>query len=105
MGAEDNFTFDRAAVRALADGLGTAGQEIGIIGRGGAVVDGLLDALPGADTPNAYHSVSRRADKAMGAVGTALAEMGGKAVAAIIAHKQLDAERARGIDAASDSVR
>lgn len=105
MGAEDNFHFDKPAVRTLADGLGTAGQEIGIIGRGGAVADGMADAFAGAGTPGAYQSVARLADKAMGAVGTALMEMGGTAVAAIIAHQQLDDRRARGTDAAAEGIR
>ncbi|WP_067544118.1 hypothetical protein [Nocardia crassostreae] len=105
MGGEDNSHFDKAAVRALADGLGTAGQEIAIIGRGGALADGMADALAGAGTPGAYQAVARRADKAMDAVGTSLLEMGGLAVAAIVTHQQLDDERARGIDTATEGVR
>lgn len=105
MGADDNFNFDKAAVRTLADSLGTAGQEIGVIGRGGAVAEGMADAFAGAGTPAAYHAAARQADKAMGAVGTALTEMGGTAVAAIVAHEQLEDKRARETNSATERIR
>ncbi|WP_433625766.1 hypothetical protein [Nocardia sp. CA-120079] len=105
MGADETFELDPTAVRALADGLGTAGQEIQVIGRGGALADGVLEGFPGADTPSACKTAERSADQALAAVGTALMELGGSAVAAIIALKQQDGSTAHGIAMAEEGVR
>lgn len=105
VGAYDDLELDPAAVRALADGLGTSGQEIGVIGRGGAVADGVLDGFPGADVGSACRNGARSADKAMGAVGTALMEMGGSAVAAIVAFQQRDSANAQAVTNAEEGIR
>ncbi|MFD4461569.1 hypothetical protein [Nocardia sp. NPDC058480] len=86
----ESFDLDPDAVRALAAGMGTAGQEVQVIGKGGALADGVYECMPNGDTPPAYQVASRRADKAMGAVGTALAELSGKTVAAVITFQQQD---------------
>jgi len=105
LGADEIFELDPAAVRALADGLGTAGQEIQVVGRGGALADGVLEGFPGADAPSACKAAERAADLAMGAVGTALMELGGAAVAAIIAFTKQDGSTAHGIAMAEEGVR
>lgn len=88
---------DKPACRALADGLGRAGQDLQVLGKGGATVDSLTNGLPGAQTPDAYHTATRAADKAMGAVGTALLEMGGTVVGAVISFQDQDTANAQGI--------
>ncbi|QIS08807.1 hypothetical protein [Nocardia arthritidis] len=105
MDSQDILYLDPAATRALADGLGTAGEEIRVIGKGGAIVDGVEEGLPGANVPTTLHTVSRRADSAMGAVATALMEMGGTAVAAIITYKQQQERVAAGFKAATEGIR
>ncbi|RDI68021.1 hypothetical protein [Nocardia pseudobrasiliensis] len=89
---------DKSACRALADGLGTAGQQLRILGRGGAISDSLGGGLAGAKTPDACHVAARAADLAMGAVGTALLEMGGVVVGAIAGFQERDIAGALGID-------
>ncbi|MEU4600833.1 hypothetical protein [Nocardia sp. NPDC023988] len=96
MGAYDDLDLDPAAARALADGLGTAGQETRLIGKGGALPDGLLAAFAGGDIAGACQDAARAADKSMQSAGTALAELGGATVAAIIAFKQQDQANAGG---------
>ncbi|MEV0246308.1 hypothetical protein AB0H76_06965 [Nocardia sp. NPDC050712] len=105
MGDFDDLVLDKDAARTLADGLGTAGQEIQTVGNGGALADGLLEGLPGADTPTACQVAAKSADKAVGAVATALMEMGGTAVAAIIAMKQKDEANAKAVEAAGEGIR
>ncbi|MGW4636113.1 hypothetical protein [Nocardia sp. NPDC004415] len=90
----EQFDLDPDAVRALAAGMGTAGQEVQVIGKGGALADGVYECMPNGDTPQAYQLAARRADKAMAAVGTALAELSGKTVAAVITFQQQDQARA-----------
>ncbi|MFD3508277.1 hypothetical protein [Nocardia sp. NPDC058666] len=86
----ESFDLDPDAVRALAAGIGTAGQEIQVIGKGGALADGVFECMPNAHTPQAYQAAARLADKAMSAVGTALAELSGKTVAAVVTFQQQD---------------
>ncbi|MEV6323943.1 hypothetical protein [Nocardia sp. NPDC051787] len=105
MGAQDILYLDIPATRALADGLGTAGEQVRVVGRGGALADGMVDGFPGANAPNAYHAASRRADQAMGAVATAMMEMGGTVVGAIVTYQQRDQSTATGIGAATEGVR
>ncbi|WP_194819802.1 hypothetical protein [Nocardia sp. XZ_19_385] len=105
MGDYDDLVLDKDAARTLADGLGTAGQEIQTVGKGGALADGVLDGLPGADAPAACQLAVKSADKAMGAVGTALLEMGGTAVAAIIAMKAKDEANAKAVAAAGEGIK
>ncbi|MEV0292469.1 hypothetical protein [Nocardia sp. NPDC050710] len=105
MGDYDDIELDPAAVRSLADGLGTIGREIQVIGRGGALAEGMVDGFPGAGVSAACRTAARSADKAMGAAGTALMEMGGSAVAAIIAFQQRDTANARDIAAAGEGDR
>lgn len=97
MGTYDDLDLDPGAARQLADGLGTAGQETQLIGRGGALPDGTLDAFPGGDIAEACKDAARAADKSMQAAGTALAELGGLTVAAIIAFQQQDHTNAGGL--------
>ncbi|MET7772975.1 hypothetical protein [Nocardia sp. NPDC005366] len=68
-----------------------------VIGRGGAVADGISDGFPGADVGGACRYGARSADKAMGSAGTALMELGGSAVAAIIAFQQRDSASGQAI--------
>ncbi|WP_068016560.1 hypothetical protein [Nocardia mexicana] len=89
----------------MADGLGTTGQELQVLGKGGAVVDSLTGGLQGAQTPDAYHTASRAADNAMGAVGTAMMEMGGTLVGAIASFGDQEAASAQGIAATGEPVR
>ncbi|MFF2083617.1 hypothetical protein ACFVVM_07560 [Nocardia sp. NPDC058176] len=93
------FDLDPDAVRALAAGMGTAGQDIQLIGKGGALADGVFECMPNGDTPKAYQVAARAADKAMGAVGTALTELSGKTVAAVITFGQQDERRAAELQA------
>ncbi|WP_336086317.1 hypothetical protein [Nocardia sp. SSK8] len=86
----EQFDLDPDAVRALAAGMGTAGQEVQVIGKGGALADGVFECMPNGDAPRAYQLAARRADKAMGAVGTALAELSGKTIAAALTFQQQD---------------
>ncbi|KAF0846016.1 hypothetical protein [Nocardia caishijiensis] len=97
MGAYDDLDLDPVAARVLADSLGTAGQETQLIGSGGALPDGLLDAFAGGDIAGACQNAARAADKSMNSAGTALAELGGATVAAIIAFKQQDEAGAGGL--------
>ncbi|WP_156371127.1 type VII secretion target [Nocardia arizonensis] len=93
----DDLVLQPDSVRALADGLGTSGQEMTVIGRGGAVADGVADGFPGADVGGACKNAARSADRAMGSAGTALMELGGSAVAAIIAFQQRDSASGQAI--------
>ena len=95
----DAVWVDQPACRTLADGLGTTGQELQTQGHGGAVVDGLSTGLAGAKAPAAYHTAARAADKAMGAVGTALTEMGGTVTGAVASFSAQDSANAKGIAA------
>ncbi|RJO76775.1 hypothetical protein D5S18_11010 [Nocardia panacis] len=105
MDSHDIFFLDPVAVRAMADGMGTAGAEIRVIGRGGAIADGVADGLPGATMPTTLHTVARRADAAMGAVASALLEMGGIAVGALITYEQQQEQVAAKINDAAETVR
>ncbi|GEM33195.1 hypothetical protein NN3_42020 [Nocardia neocaledoniensis NBRC 108232] len=86
----EQFDLDPDAVRALAAGMGTAGQAVQVIGKGGALADGVFECMPNGDAPQAYQLAARRADKAMGAVGTALTELSGQTVGAVITFEQQD---------------
>ncbi|MGW6697263.1 hypothetical protein [Nocardia sp. NPDC055049] len=97
VGAYDDLDLDPAAARVLADGLGTAGQDSQVIGKGGALPDGVLDAFPGGEIAEACKNAARAADKSMQSAGTALAELGGLTVAAIVAFQQRDQANADGI--------
>ncbi|MFC6010202.1 hypothetical protein [Nocardia lasii] len=105
MGAYDDLELDPDAARVLADGLGTAGQQTQVIGRGGALPDGLLEAFPGGEIADACKNAARAADKSMQAAGTAMTEMGGLTVAAIIAFKQRDQANAAAIAQAEGGVK
>ncbi|MFI5783160.1 hypothetical protein [Nocardia sp. NPDC051570] len=96
-GPGDVLFVDKPACRALADGLGTAGQELQVLGKGGAVVGSLDNGLTGAKTPDAYHVATRTADKAMSTVGTALLELGGVIVGAVSSFHDQDTANAGGI--------
>jgi hypothetical protein len=93
------------ACRALADDLGTAGQALHTLGRGGAIADALNTGLPGATTPDAYHTAARSTDRALTAVGTALLELGGAVVAAIITATDRDTTTVRQITDAARNIR
>ncbi|MEV0683902.1 hypothetical protein AB0I35_08560 [Nocardia sp. NPDC050378] len=86
----ETFDLDPDAVRVLAAEMGTAGQAIQLIAKGGALADGVYECMPNGDTPPAYQVAARRVDKAMSAVGTALAELSGKTIAAVITFQQQD---------------
>ncbi|MCX4093969.1 hypothetical protein [Nocardia sp. alder85J] len=86
--------MDKSACRRLADGLGTAGQDLQTLGRGGAIADTLTTGLPGTKTPAAYHLAAREADRSLTAVGTALLELGGAVVSAIVAVTEQDSATA-----------
>ncbi|WP_280240702.1 hypothetical protein [Nocardia abscessus] len=105
MVAQNILYLDIAATRALADGLGTAGEQIRVIARGGALADGMAEGFPGAASPNAYHDASRRADQAMGAVATAMMEMSGTVVGAVVTYQQRDRSTAAGITTATEGAR
>ncbi|MBF6062825.1 hypothetical protein IU500_13410 [Nocardia terpenica] len=81
------------------------GQEFQVLGKGGAIVDSLANGLAGAKTPDAYHTATRAADKAMGAVGTALLEMGGTVVGAVSSFQDQDTASAQGIASAAGGGR
>ncbi|MBF6172694.1 hypothetical protein [Nocardia blacklockiae] len=83
MTAPEYLYVDIPACRALADGLGTAGEEIRVLGRGGAIADGVTDGLPGARLPDVCRAAARSADHALSAVATALLELGGTVVGAV----------------------
>ncbi len=89
---------DKSACRALAGELGAAGQRLQLLGRGGAISDSLSDGLAGAKTPDACHVAARAADRALGAVGTALLEMGGVVVGAIAGFQDRDIAGATDIE-------
>jgi hypothetical protein len=105
VGARNILDLDIPATRALADGLGTAGEQVRVIGRGGALAEGMAEGFPGAEAPDACRSASRRADRAMGAVATAMMEMGGTVVGAIATYQQRDQFNAAGINAGTEGVR
>ncbi|GAB2699656.1 hypothetical protein [Nocardia thraciensis] len=101
----DIVWVDKPACRALADGLGTAGQELRTLGGGGAIANSLTGGLAGAKTPDAYHAASRSADRAMGAVGTALLEMSGTIVGAVASFDAHEAASVAGIAATGQGAR
>src|SRR2546423_1907789 len=71
-----------------------------VLGRGGAIVDGLTGGRAGAAAPDACHSPARAAARAMGAVGTVLMEMGGVMVGAVGGYRDGDAAAAAGVTSA-----
>jgi hypothetical protein len=76
-----------------------------VLGKGGAIVDSLMNGLAGAKAPDAYHTAARSADQAMDAVGTALLELGGVIVGAVASFQGQDAANAQGINAATGGGR
>ena len=93
----DDLFVDIPACRVLAERLGTAGLDIRTLGRGGAVADGVAEGFPGARIPTVCHAATRSADRALGAVATALLELGGTVVGAVSTFEDRERTQARGI--------